>query len=103
MELQARSSARQAEGQPLPLVVLTQQSRQCRQLAFDFSLEYAMQHVLQGADGLAAAKKVAGSELQLTQAALIRNPKSYGSWHYRKWIIEHRLLPLEEELQLVQQ
>ena len=57
----------------------------------------------QGSDGPEAAKKTARQELQVTQAALIRNPKSYGSWHYRKWITEQRLLPLEEELQLVQQ
>lgn len=57
----------------------------------------------QGSDGSEAAIKTARQELQVTQAALIRNPKSYGSWHYRKWITEHRLLPLEEELQLVQQ
>lgn len=58
---------------------------------------------LQGADGPEAARKAAAQELHVTQAALMRNPKSYGSWHYRKWIIEHRLLPLEKELQLVQQ
>ena len=59
--------------------------------------------LLQGSDGSEAAMKTARQELQVTQAALIRNPKSYGSWHYRKWITEQRLLPLEEELQLVQQ
>lgn len=62
-----------------------------------------MYHGLQGADGPDVARKVAGQELQITQATLIRNPKSYGSWHYRRWITEHRLLPLEEELQLVRQ
>lgn len=58
---------------------------------------------LQGADGPEAARKVAAQELQLTQAALTRNPKSYSSWHYRKLITEQQLLPLEDELQLVQQ
>lgn len=31
--------------------------------------------------------KVLDKELTLTQAALTRNPKSYGAWFHRKWII----------------
>ena len=58
---------------------------------------------MQGVDGPEVARKIAAQELQLTQAALLRNPKSYGSWHYRKLITEQQLLPLENELQLVQQ
>ena len=57
----------------------------------------------QGCDGPDTAKKIAQQEVQLTQAALTRNPKSYSSWHHRKWIIQMRLLPLDTELQLVKQ
>lgn len=58
---------------------------------------------MQGSDGPEVAKALAQQELQLTQAALGRNPKSYGSWHHRKWIIQMRLVSLDDELKLVKQ
>ena len=58
---------------------------------------------MQGCDGPEVAQALARQELQLTQAALGRNPKSYGSWHHRKWIIQMRLVSLDDELQLVKQ
>lgn len=64
---------------------------------------YTERVVVQGAEGPEAAKAVAAQELQVTQKALMKNPKSYSSWHYRKWITEHLLLPLDKELQLVEQ
>ena len=33
------------------------------------------------------------SELALTQAALQRNPKAYGAWMHRKWILQHAQAP----------
>jgi len=42
-------------------------------------------------------------ERGLTQAALQRNPKAYGAWYHRKWIIQYikpTKVVLEEELQL---
>ncbi|DBA77983.1 TPA: Rab geranylgeranyltransferase, variant 2 [Trebouxia sp. C0004] len=41
--------------------------------------------------------------MQVTQTALTRNPKSYSSWHHRKWIIQTHLVPLDAELRLVKQ
>ena len=58
---------------------------------------------MQGSDGPEAAQAVARQELQLTQATLGRNPKSYGSWHHRKWVIQMRLVSLDDELKLVKQ
>ena len=58
---------------------------------------------MQGSNGPEVAQATARQELQLTQAALARNPKAYGSWHHRKWIIQMQLVPLDEELLLVKQ
>jgi geranylgeranyl transferase type-2 subunit alpha len=35
------------------------------------------------------------------QACLTENPKSYSTWHHRKWVVAQGLAPLERELQLV--
>lgn len=46
------------------------------------------------------------SELALTQAALQRNPKAYGAWMHRKWILQHVRAPskaLQSELLLTTQ
>jgi geranylgeranyl transferase type-2 subunit alpha len=37
----------------------------------------------------AAAAATLQTELTLTQAALQRNPKAYGAWMHRKWIVQH--------------
>ena len=58
---------------------------------------------VQGSDGHEVAQKIAQQEMQVTQAALTRNPKSYSSWHHRKWIIQTHLVPLDAELRLVKQ
>lgn len=42
-------------------------------------------------------------ELKLTQASLQRNPKAYGAWMHRKWILQYLKAPkpsLEQELEL---
>lgn len=68
-----------------------------------FPCNVSRPYCIQGSDGPEAAQAAARQELQLTQAALGRNPKSYGSWHHRKWVIQMRLVSLDDELNLVKQ
>ena len=58
---------------------------------------------LQGREGSVAARNAAEAELALSERALRKNPKSYASWHHRRWVIEKGLTPLERELQLLAQ
>ncbi|EFJ47256.1 hypothetical protein VOLCADRAFT_117940 [Volvox carteri f. nagariensis] len=47
------------------------------------------------------AQRASEGELALTQACLLENPKSYSTWHHRKWVVGRGLAPLERELHLV--
>lgn len=37
----------------------------------------------------------------LAQACLMENPKSYSSWHHRKWVVVAGNCDLEKELALI--
>lgn len=49
----------------------------------------------------AAHKKLAEEELRLVEKALRNNPKSYGAWHHRKWIVSKGLTPVKREFELL--
>ena len=55
----------------------------------------------QGEKGAEAAEAAVEAELRLTEGALRKNPKSYASWHQRKWLVQLGVVPLEGELALV--
>ena len=50
------------------------------------------------------AERLAEVEMQVTEAALGRNPKSYMAWHHRQWVLSRarHCLPLARELQLLE-
>lgn len=50
-----------------------------------------------------AAIAVRNFELNLSSAGIKKNPKSYGAWHHRQWILTRIIPDLEAELDLCQQ
>lgn len=53
---------------------------------------------MKGEEGRDKAKEVAAQELRITEDSLKENPKSYYAWFHRLWILQKRLLPLDNEL-----
>jgi geranylgeranyl transferase type-2 subunit alpha len=48
-----------------------------------------------------ASKRALAAELALTKKALAVNPKSYATWHHRRWTVVTGGANLENELVLV--
>lgn len=61
----------------------------------------AVTHLLESQQDEAARKSVLDEELQVVERALMRNFKSYGAWHHRKWVIQFGLSSLNREYQLL--
>lgn len=53
------------------------------------------------AAGGEAAVAAVQAELALTERALHRNPKSYATWHHRRYLVAQGMCSLEHELALV--
>lgn len=51
--------------------------------------------------GAEAAQGASDNELALTHTCLTENPKSYSTWHHRKWVVLQGLADLDKELKLV--
>ena len=56
---------------------------------------------LQGEPGSEEAQRLVLRELDLTEKAVRKNPKSYAAWFHRRWVVEQGLCPLDKELDLV--
>lgn len=54
------------------------------------------------AEGGEHAVQAVAHELGLTERALMKNPKSYSTFHHRKWIVSSGFCSLEHELTLVE-
>jgi len=52
-----------------------------------------------GGDG---AVDAAGRELEVTARALMQNPKSYSTFHHRRWVVSQGFCSLEKEVALVE-
>ncbi|KAI5084290.1 hypothetical protein GOP47_0000459 [Adiantum capillus-veneris] len=61
----------------------------------------AVTHLLDSLQDEAARKSVLDNELLVIERALMRNFKSYGAWHHRKWILQFGLSSLDHEYRLL--
>lgn len=50
-----------------------------------------------------AAAVLRDAELSLSNGGIKKNPKSYGAWHHRQWILNRIHMDVESELELCQQ
>lgn len=48
----------------------------------------------------ASKSALSATELELSQKALLRNPKCYGAWHHRLWVLDQGASDPQAELQV---
>lgn len=61
----------------------------------------AVKHLLESQLDEVACKSVLDEELRVVERALMRNFKSYGAWHHRKWVLNFGLSSLDHEYRLL--
>ncbi|KAL6873789.1 hypothetical protein ACP4OV_013871 [Aristida adscensionis] len=55
----------------------------------------AFQHNLREISDTEAIKSAVDDELRVVEVALRQNPKSYGAWYHRKWLLNQKLAPVD--------
>ncbi|KAI8105294.1 hypothetical protein M9435_000461 [Picochlorum sp. BPE23] len=66
---------------------------------WNYRREYLESIIEKGGDEAVAAVK---EELVVTERALFKNPKSYATFHHRRWVVSSGFCSLEHELDLVE-
>lgn len=60
----------------------------------------AFQHNVKELSELEAIKSAVDDELRMVEVALRQNPKSYGAWYHRKWLLNQKLAPVDFKREL---
>ncbi|CAN6215935.1 unnamed protein product [Urochloa humidicola] len=57
----------------------------------------AFQHHIKELSDPEAIKSAIDDELRVVEVALRQNPKSYGAWYHRKWLLNQKLAPVDSK------
>ncbi|KAF8687348.1 hypothetical protein HU200_043033 [Digitaria exilis] len=57
----------------------------------------AFQHNVKELSDPEAIRSAVDDELRVVEVALRQNPKSYGAWYHRKWLLNQKLTPVDSE------
>ncbi|KAJ1260413.1 hypothetical protein BS78_10G230200 [Paspalum vaginatum] len=60
----------------------------------------AFQHNVKELSDPEAIKSTVDDELRMVEVALRQNPKSYGAWYHRKWLLNQKLTPVDFKREL---